>query len=673
MNREDFNRAPLKPVLGILGVLPVDFDDDADFKAALRQADHELMSGRLVVLFPEKRVSRSGFLGEFHDFYSGLAKRNQCPIIPLYIDFMRGSRQRVFGGNSVRMGDTKRAGIRVMCGDPAGFEITPFELRRKVEELSSTAYEFRKEHRHSLGYMMVRNARRNWSRPQLADTTGLNLSYGKTLIGSLALSRAIGNGCKDERMIGILLPASAGAALVNIAVTLAGKIPVNLNFTAASENVEQAAKQCGLRTVFTSRRFMSRMKNLAVPGKAVYLEDVMASIRPRDRLNAALRAMLVPARLLTREWSRRPDDCATIVFSSGSTNNPKGIVLTHHNIISNIEQMHSVIDLDRNDCLCGILPFFHSFGLTGTLWFPLLAGFRAVYHPNPLDGSTIATTVCNEKATILLVTPAFLQIFMRKAAPADLASLRIVIAGAEKLKPALANVFWEKFGIVPLEGYGATELSPVAGLNMLDATRWGGEKCSRIGTVGRLPPGMCARIVDPETKNPVDAGRPGLLFLKGPNVMQGYLNLPDATSEALSNGWYCTGDIAQIANDGFITLTDRLARFSKIGGEMVPHGAIEDVLASALGSSGPVVAVTAAPDEHRGEKIIVVYTQEAGPVETLRTIMEQAQVPNLWKPASDAYLLADAIPMLGTGKTDLKALRNLACSAMLRNGAEIHA
>jgi acyl-[acyl-carrier-protein]-phospholipid O-acyltransferase/long-chain-fatty-acid--[acyl-carrier-protein] ligase len=654
-------------LMKLSGGIAVDYDHFWQDKTALAKAKKALSSGQLVVLFPEKQVSCSGFLTVFCDHYAALNARHGTPIIPLYIDYMRGSRRLPFGRNSVLFGDTVRTSITVIAGEACESSISAMGLKRKIEELSIQAYELRKSHRHSLGFMMIRGARRNWSRKQLADTTGVSLSYGKTLISSLALAAIIKKEFINERFIGIVLPASAGAALVNLGVTLAGKIPVNLNFTSSTENLSQAAAQCGLRMVITSRQFLTRMKTLTVPGKVVFVEDLKKSIQPVDIVKATLKALLVPAGLLTREKHFRADAAATIVFSSGSTNNPKGIILTHHNIVSNIEQMHTVIDLSRDDCMCGVLPFFHSFGLTATLWFPLLAGFRVAYHPNPLDGSTIATTVRNEGATILLATPTFLNTYLRKGTREDFRSLRIVISGAEKLKPALSQAFEEKFGVVPLEGYGATELSPVCCLNMLDG-HFGGrsESGRRLGTAGRLLPGMGARIVDPETGESLDDGKQGLLLVKGPNVMKGYLNQPEKTAEIVRDGWYNTGDIGAISPDGFVTLTDRLSRFSKIGGEMVPHGALEEILADGLRTNDPVIAVTAVPDPMRGERIAVLYTSQAGDSKVLQSIIERASVPNLWKPARDAYVRVDAIPMLGTGKTDLKAVRELACRELGR-------
>jgi acyl-[acyl-carrier-protein]-phospholipid O-acyltransferase/long-chain-fatty-acid--[acyl-carrier-protein] ligase len=664
VDKNDNNHAPLRSLLSLCSVVPVDFADASDVRKANESAKAVLSQGGLVAVFPEGGISRLGFLNAFDGRYAALAERFDCPVVPLYVDFMRGSRNNTFGKASVKMGQGLRRNATVLCGTSGNFRIRPTDLRKAVEELSVRAFELRKRYRRSLGYMMVRCARRRWSRPAMLDTTGTKFSFGKRLVASLVLAKLLKKRFANESSIGILLPASGGASLLNAGVTLAGKIPVNLNFTTAQENIAYAISSCGITTVITSKLFMKKMPALTLPGTVVFLEDLVAQVTGLDRIKALAKALFVPAAILTNERNIRPDDCATIVFSSGSSSNPKGIILSHHNIISNLEQMHTVFDFSCDDCMAAALPFFHSFGLTVTLWFPLVAGFRIAYHPSPLDGSIMVNLIKEQKATILPCTPTFLQTYMRKAQPQDFATLRLIISGAEKLKPQFAKEFFDKFKVAPLEGYGATEMSPVAALNVPDKTLWGKtEQGNRPGTIGRLLPGMSSRIVDPDSGATLDNGKSGLLVVTGPNIMTGYLNAPQATAEAVSGGWYTTGDIATISADGFITLTDRLTRFSKIGGEMVPHGALEDLYLAAIGTNEHVVAVTAVPDPRRGEKLVVLFTEQAGNPDDLRTIMEKAGVPNLWKPAHDAYVKVDAIPVLGTGKTDLKGVKALACRA----------
>lgn len=311
--------------------------------------------------------------------------------------------------------------------------------------------------------------------------------------------------------------------------------------------------------------------------------------------------------------------------------------------------------------LCAALPFFHSFGLTATLWFPLLSGFPASYHTNPLESDQMAKVVKKNKSTLLLATPTFLLAYIRKIKPEDFASLRHVVVGAEKLKVSVANAFEEKFGVAPLEGYGATECSPVISVNLpaveVDGIRATGTK---PGSVGQPLPGVAVRVVDPANHESVAHGEEGLLLVRGPNVMLGYLNQPEQTAEALRDGWYVTGDIVKVDTEGFITITDRLARFSKLGGEMVPHIAVEEAYLKELDTMDPVLTVTSVPHPKKGERLVVLYTEEAGTPESLHAVIEDSDLPNLWKPDRKAYLKIDQIPVLGSGKMDYKAVREKA-------------
>jgi acyl-[acyl-carrier-protein]-phospholipid O-acyltransferase/long-chain-fatty-acid--[acyl-carrier-protein] ligase len=312
--------------------------------------------------------------------------------------------------------------------------------------------------------------------------------------------------------------------------------------------------------------------------------------------------------------------------------------------------------------MCGVLPFFHSFGFLGTLWYPLLSGIPVAYHPNPLDARAIGKLVEGEACTMLLGTPTFLQAYMKRIARAQFASLRTVIAGAERLRPELAEAFYGHFGVRPLEGYGATELAPVAALNVPDQRRRDGalQTGHKPGTVGHAVPGVVPRVVDPDTGEPLPPGVAGRLQIRGPNVMLGYLDDPDRTQAVIRDGWYDTGDIACIDAEGFIAITGRLSRFSKIGGEMVPHEAVEDALLEALGTEERVLAVASRPDPKRGERLVVLATPAAGDLGRLRELLSALPLPNLWRPAPGDIREIPELPLLGTGKVDLKALQRLA-------------
>src|SRR5689334_19498396 len=439
--------------------------------------------------------------------------------------------------------------------------------------------------RGTLGSRFVRQAKRRWSSLAIADSTGRELTCGRTLAGALLLSRAARRLAPPGTAIGLLLPASVGGALANIAASLAGAVPVNLNFTAGHDAMAAAIERCGIETIVTSRAFVKRAGIETLRGM-IFLEDVVARTRAPARA-----AMLVAARLLPAAATERlflaptaPDTLATIIFSSGSTGVPKGVMLTHANIVANIDAANRVFRLQPNDVMLGVLPFFHSFGFTATLWLPLCIGCAAAYHANPIDAKTIGELAAAYHATILISTPTFCAAYVRKIQRDQFAHLRLAIVGAERLRGPIAVQFRERFGVDLLEGYGCTEMAPVVAVNVPDESdrAHGAAVGVRRGSVGRPLPGIDAKVVDPESGDGPLVGREGLLLVRGPNRMAGYLGDPDSTRAAMRDGWYVTGDIAMIDTDGFIHITDRLSRFSKIAGEMVPHMKVEEELQALL-------------------------------------------------------------------------------------------
>jgi acyl-[acyl-carrier-protein]-phospholipid O-acyltransferase/long-chain-fatty-acid--[acyl-carrier-protein] ligase len=354
------------------------------------------------------------------------------------------------------------------------------------------------------------------------------------------------------------------------------------------------------------------------------------------------------------------DDLATIIFSSGSTAEPKGVMLSHFNVASNVDSASQALRFERDDRMVGILPLFHSFGYVA-LWFVNNHGMGMAFHPNPIDPQGVGAIVQAYRLTLLVATPTFLQIYLRRCTPAQFGSLRLVVVGAEKLPERLAQAFEDTFGIRPLEGYGTTECSPVVSANVPDFRAPGFyQPGARRGTVGQPLPGIAVRVVDPQTFESLPVSTAGMLLVKGPNVMQGYLDRPDLTAAAMRDGWYITGDIARVDEDNFITITDRLARFSKVGGEMVPHGAVEDALHEAAGVADQSFAVTSVPDARKGEALAVLHTLEPARIEEVLERLNGADLPNLFVPRRDHFIRVDALPLLGTGKLDLKKMKAIA-------------
>jgi acyl-[acyl-carrier-protein]-phospholipid O-acyltransferase/long-chain-fatty-acid--[acyl-carrier-protein] ligase len=441
---------------------------------------------------------------------------------------------------------------------------------------------------------------------------------------------------------------------------MAGLVPVNLNFIAIASAVEQ----CGISTILTSRVFLAKAK-IEPREWMVFIEDVLTS---GNRVRAFLIARFAPRFMLRA--GKTPDSLATVIFSSGSTGNPKGVMLSHYNILSNIEAVRQVFWLGERDRIVGVLPFFHSFGFTVTIWLPLVSGCGVAYHPNPTDAKAIGELIAKYKGTFLLSTPTFCSGYARKCTREQFASLRFVLVGAEKLRESIAKQFEEAFGVELLEGYGCTEMSPVIAVNVpnFEAGR-DTQVGNKFGTVGHPLPGVAARVVDPETMEARGANQEGLLLVKGANRMLGYLG-----GAPHSDDWYRTGDIAVLDDEGFLRITDRLSRFSKIGGEMVPHLKIEEAIHKSCGDD-PCVVV-GIPDEKKGERLVALCTGSLTAAEVWGRLAE-TDLPRLWLPKRENIYFVDALPTLGTGKLDLRGVRaraeELAGVGLVRTSAEADA
>jgi acyl-[acyl-carrier-protein]-phospholipid O-acyltransferase/long-chain-fatty-acid--[acyl-carrier-protein] ligase len=675
MFKDNYEIPWLKPWLKILGVIPISSQQrPRELIHSLRTATQALKDGEIVCIFPEGEMTRIGQMLTFRRGMERIVKGVDVPIIPVYLGGLWGS---VFSFERGRFLWKKphRIPYPVTVKYGAGMPSTSSarEVRHAVQELGAEVERERKRHLRPLHRSFVRSARRHPFRFAMADGNTPKLRFHSALTRTVFLARRLRSVWHGQRMVGILLPPSVPGALVNQAALLMGKVPVNLNYTASNEILASCAQQCGLETVITSKAFLERV-HVEPPARAIMLEELAQRPGFGERVAAALVSWFFPARLLERAVgsNRKPqlDDVATIIFSSGSTGDPKGVVLTHHNIASNIEQLNQVFMLGKNDRVLGILPFFHSFGFTGTMCLPPASGSGVVFHPNPLEARAIGALVGRYAVTFLLATPTFLQAYIRRCAPEDFGSLQFVMTGAEKLPERVAIAFEDRFGIRPLEAYGCTECSPAVTVNARDfrAAQFRQVGAKR-GSIGRPLPGITVRIVDPDTQQLLPLGQTGLLLVRGPNVMQGYLNRPEKTAEVLCDGWYNTGDIAEEDDDGFIRITDRLSRFSKIGGEMVPHIKVEDQLHEIAGSTEQVFAVTSVPDEKKGEKLIVLHTLPSDKLQQVVAQLNQSDLPPLWRPRADQFLHVDALPYLGTGKLDLRRMKELAQKEVAMKGA----
>lgn len=683
----------VKPFARMVKAIPISSElRPREMLHSLKTATEALRNEEIVCIFAEGQITRTGQLLPFRRGMERIMKGVEVPIIPVNLDGVWGSIFSFERGRFLwKMPKRIPYRVTVSFGKPMPHTSTAVEVREAVQELNTAAFELRKPSMKTLDRAFVRTARQRARRFFMADGKTARVSFGSALNKTVYIARRLQRQIGNQRMVGLLLPPSVGGALTNYALMLMGRVPVNLNYTSSKETIASCARQCEIDVVITSKAFLERFPNLVVPGRTLLLEDALTAPRLMEKLSALAMAWLLPVGMLKRAlgaYSLKPlsesagavatgeaspmEELATVIFSSGSTGDPKGVMLTHFNIMSNISQVSQVFILGGGDKILGILPFFHSFGFTAGLWLPAVQGVGVVFHPNPLDAQVIGALVEKYRVTLLVATPTFLQAYMRRCTPESFGSLQYVLVGAEKLPELLAMAFEDQFGIRPLEGYGCTECSPVVSVNARDFRAPGFRQLAgkRRG-IGHPLPGVSVKVVDLETGQPLAPGNSGMLLVKGPNVMRGYLDKPGKTAEVLHDGWYTTGDVGMIEEDGFLTITDRLSRFSKIGGEMVPHIRIEERLHELAGATDQVFAVTAVPDEKKGERIVVVHTLPEEKLEEVLEKLSACDLPALWKPKANQFVRVDAIPTLGTGKMDLRGIKAIALS--LDSGIQVQA
>ena len=541
--------------------------------------------------------------------------------------------------------------------------------RRAMLALGVEAFQERPVLRRHLGREVVRSlAKRPWHETAV-DRTGARrpIKSGQLLAAAAALSRHLKKKVSGKR-VGIVLPPGAGALIANLAVSCAGKTPVNLNFSLGRAAAEVCLRLGEIDAIITADALRARIPHFPFPENTLDFQREMAAMGGRR----AIIPWLLAAWVLPNQWmvallglpKRGDHEEATLLFTSGSSGEPKGVVLSHRNILANCEQISSLSILPNTATMLACLPVFHAFGFTVTLWYPLLRGCRIVTVPSPLETKKIIEAIQQEKATVMVGAPTFMRPFLKKASREELKTLKVVVTGAEKLPMDLYTAFLTQFDIEILQGYGLTETTPATNINQHHPAVMIGtaepQLGKKTGSVGRLMPGMSARITDPETGAELPLNVTGLVWLRGANVFDGYLKDPDKTRAALQAGWFNTGDLGRFDDDGFLYIEGRLSRFSKIGGEMVPHGTVEQRIIEAFEwrqGEGVSIVVIGIPDAAKGEALVLLTTIDVTSDELRGKLLEQG-LPNLWIPR--LIRKVEAIPMLGTGKTDLKASRELA-------------
>ena len=643
--------------------------EDSAPDAAGAQLKSYLENGGVLIHVPGKVATRNATPCHIPSKELGVLCSFGLPILPVAIDCPRESALAIESKNSLP--DSVIAIGKEIPAASASIAAYHQALLAAHEEAFSQ-HELLNQ---SLAVALLEGLRKHGSKNHIADgADDSELSYDKVLAASLAFSRLIRKET-DAPRVAIVLPPGKAGLIANLAVIFAGKIPVNFNFTAGPDAVRSAIRQSGIDRMITADPFVRRVPTFPWPPNRdlIFIERAMPTLRKKIILWAIV-SKIIPSRLLGKILkldTRSGNDEAVLLFTSGSSGEPKGVALSHRNVLANVSQFGSRLELPPQSSMLGCLPLFHSFGSTVTLWFPVIQGVNLVTYPSPLETKRLAELIAIHQVDVLLSTPTFMRGFMKRVDPTQLASLKLVVTGAEKLPQSLSAAFSEKFGIFPQEGYGLTETSPATNVNLPNPTPHESVATlpsSRSGSVGQLLPGIAIRITDPTTDEELTIDRQGMIWLKGANIFQGYLGKPEKTAEILVDGWFQTGDVGRIDDDGFLHIEGRISRFSKIGGEMVPHETIESAINKALGldaESERLIAVVGVPDPQKGEAIILLSALGNTTIERdcidLRYKLLEEGIPSLWCPKT--IITVPEIPVLASGKLDIKRCETLAKSA----------
>ncbi len=669
MERSYYEKWYLKPFLDFFGVIPI---SSRGSKGALIKVTEALNRGETVALFPEGHLSRNGHLGTFQRGFEIATKEvEDAVIIPFYL---RGLWEDNFSYASKKMKRNKSKDISVTFGEALPIHTQASAVKKAVFDLSVESWKRYAETLPSLQRAWLSSAKEIGSKLSMADSTGTEVSGERFMTGTFMIASALKPKLKEHQNIGVILPTSVGGSIGNMALLTLGKTVVNLNYSSGEASLKHALKIANIQKVVASKQFLIKLKakgfdlgDVLKEVEVIYLEEIKEEMSKLRGLLTLMMVKVLPESLLNLLYIKNVDleDTAAILFSSGSEGTPKGIELSHKNMMGNIKQAITLINPDDNDVMLGTLPIFHSFGLTVTTLLPLIEGIPVVCHPDPTDGFGIGKMAAKYEATMLFATATFFRLYTRnkKLHPLMFKHLRMVIAGAEKLPQEIRDAFKQKFGHEIYEGYGATETTPVASINIPDVLMldtWKPQVGHKIGTVGLPVPGSSFKIVDPESFEELATGEEGMILIGGTQIMKGYIGDPEKTASVIReiNGirWYITGDKGRLDEDGFLTIVDRYSRFAKVAGEMVSLGLVESEIVKVLGENDQI-AVAALPDEKKGEKLVLLLEGELE-VEVLQSKIKEIGLNPLFVPSE--YYKVEALPKLGTGKADFKGAKRVA-------------
>lgn len=660
-----YNQPLLKPIFQLVQAIPI---SATRAKEGMKDAVDRIERGEIICIFPEGELSRRGILLKLKKGFQVIARKANAPVIPVFLDRLWGSIFSFERGKFFFKWPRKWPyPVMVAFGEPIPSDKADIALvRERLQFLGEECYQERPILKEHIGRACIRGLKKSqWSQVVVDGMDHSSLTGGNLLAAGLALAKYL-RGHTDKKRIAVILPPGKAAIVANLGIMLAGKVPVNLNFSAGREAITSAIRRGDIQSGITAKLVTKRLADFPWPEETLYMDEIVPPLKKSIitwRMAVALFPHWILASLIGVP-SKGGHEEGVLLFTSGSSGEPKGVVLSHRNILSNVMQFGELLNLSKKDSVLASLPFFHSFGCTVTLWFPMIEGVRVVSYPSPLEVGKNAELIQKYGVTVMLATPTFLRGYLKKATPEQLKTLNLVVVGAEKLPKDIATAFKDKFGVDVMEGYGLTETAPVAAVNLPDPLPWKSDDAVqpsyRPGSVGRLAPGIAAQIREPETGAPMSLHDTGMLWVKGPNIFEGYLHEEKRTAEVLIDGWFKTGDLARFDDEGFLYIEGRLSRFSKIAGEMVPHETVEAKINEAYGFTAEgdrTVAITGVPDEAKGEALVLLTTKEINAQE-LRKRLTEAELPNLWIPR--VVRQVETIPVLATGKLDLKRVKELA-------------
>lgn len=625
----------------------------------------------LAIFVPGKTLARRGTIQSARSASLVSLCQLGAPVVQVFIDTPRETTLATESTESY-----PEATIQIGSAI-SGNDATPARCLEQTYICSEQAFNKRPLLKQHLGRVLIDGLKRHASTAGIVDgLDGSEMNYGRVLAVALAFATALKKETSKTR-IGIILPPGRAGLIANLAVIFAGKVPVNINFTAGNAAVQSAIKQGDIDKFITVDKFVRKMQSFPWPPnrQLVFLERILPSLKG-SIIRWVIATKFMSAGMIASRIGlpkKGGDREAVLLFTSGSSGEPKGVALTHANILANVAQFSARLDLHSDDSVLGCLPLFHSFGCTVTLWYPIIEGLSLVTFPSPLETKKLAELISEHEVSLMIATPTFLRGYLKRASPEQLNSLKLVVTGAEKLPQSLREEFQKRFGHQVLEGYGLTETSPVTNFNLPDPRPDDDQSdlpvipSARAGSVGNLVPGLAIRITNPTTEEPIDIDQSGIIWFRGANVFKGYLGREELNEEIFEDGWFRTGDIGRVDQDGFLYIEGRLSRFSKIAGEMVPHERVEEYIVQALNLQDHderCIVITGVPDEQKGEQLIMLSTVSKGSPEQelidLRYRLLEMDVPSLWIPKT--MISVEEVPVLASGKLDIRGCETLAKS-----------